>query len=259
MDKNAITLGLRIGRILAGQRRKRVPVAYLYGPDMVKLPPLPELDRETYPYAVICTFNSSMHTLFVSSGLPYALVDEDGVEWLHFPGPYGDCQNSPKAYQWADLGYTDDDYTGYSPSDVVWCNFDLCYEDGTLVCAASEPVRSSWEYVIAILFDGDAVTTDDGNGIYASDKLTSDNAASFSTGNAYRINIDGVTTVEDIGGSFGSYYLGNPYLYSPDNYEDNGRSWCVRQAYSYSGKYYYYILYTRTGGTHKLKLESVRA
>ena len=53
MDKTSMTLGYLVGRQIAGQRRvvEKTPIAYLY--NGVQLPPLPEWDDKTYPYALI--------------------------------------------------------------------------------------------------------------------------------------------------------------------------------------------------------------
>lgn len=52
MDKTSLTLGWLVGRRIAGQRSRKEPIAYLY--NGVQLPPLPEWDREMYPYAYVC-------------------------------------------------------------------------------------------------------------------------------------------------------------------------------------------------------------
>lgn len=217
------------------------------------MPPLPaDWNRATHPYAVICRVNDRSHQLFVSAEIPY--VTDSGS--LHFAAP-GSCNNIKKLYRWSDIGYQSSDYNGFAADTVVWSNFDFYY-NGTLLCAASDPVPTSLPYVITMLFNGEAITADNGNGINVSVNLTSDNAGSFSSGNAYRVTIDGVSSVVDVGGSVGSYYLGNPYLYKSSNYEDNGGFWCLRATYSFITKKDSYILYTRTPGTYLLKIESVR-
>ena len=55
MDKASLTLGYLVGRQIAGQRRavEKTPVAYLYGKDKVRLPPLPEWDDKTFQYVYL--------------------------------------------------------------------------------------------------------------------------------------------------------------------------------------------------------------
>jgi hypothetical protein len=218
------------------------------------MPPLPgEWNRNTHPYAVICAISENSHMFFVSSEMPY--VTDSG--YLHFTLP-GQCDNMAKQYLWNEIRYYSSDYTGFTHDSVVWSNFDFYNVDGSLLCSASDPVPTTLPYVIETKFEGEATTADNGNGIYVSANLTSDNAGSFSSGNAYRVTIDGVSSVVDVGGSVGSYYLGNPYLYKSSNYEDNGGFWCLRATYSFITKKDSYILYTRTPGTYLLKIESVR-
>ena len=251
-DPLSFMVGYNLGCRLRAQRGsevKRKIAAYLY--NGVKLPPLPEYDATAYPYAIICPINSTSYQLFVFSEKPFA--DDDAG--LNISARWGSCDTLLKEYVWSDLAYSESDYSGaWSP---IWSNFDFCHEDGTIICAESEPVKSEWDYVIATLYDGDATTADNGSGIYVSDNLTSENAASIKKSNAYRVTIDGITTILDVGGSSGNYYLGNPHL-CYDSEEDNGGSWFLRAGYVYSTKSYYYLLYTREPGTYKVKLESVR-
>lgn len=139
MDKNAISLGLRIGRILAGQRRKREPIAYLYG--SVKAPALPQSDL---PYAVIFTWNNITTCLLLSSTTTYRLYDE--------PGFFGSQDGNSVGYRlkdgtWVEYGigltYHADEKacTPSSVTSVKWANYDVMVKDkGTVSVSASEPV-----------------------------------------------------------------------------------------------------------------------
>jgi hypothetical protein len=77
MDKTSLTLGWLVGRRIAGQRTKqKTPIAYLY--NGVQLPPLPEWDREKYPYAVIVA--DDYQTALSFSAKP--MLIERGEEYL---------------------------------------------------------------------------------------------------------------------------------------------------------------------------------
>jgi len=220
--------------------------------------------QKTHPYALLWPVNSDgWYRLLISSELPYAVTTDNG-NYLHFAGQYGFCDNSPKPYKWTDIDCYAGPHTGYAPGAVVWSNFDLYYEDGTLVCAASEPVpTTSWDYVIATKFDGEVTTVanDDGTACVSDYQLYADGASLYSSC-AYRITVDRATTVEDIQGSYSlGHYLGNPYLADSANFEDNGGAWCIKESTKYvsgSGFLSVFYFYTKEPGTYQLKLESVR-
>ncbi len=123
---------------------------YLY--NGVELPALPELDRETYPYAVLSIYTESdeikwrmlvcfsvqpyvydsfLHQRFkanaVCSAIEYFFNEEDGAEtW--------EIRN-------------EGEYIGVPAGDAlpashypIWANFDLYREDGTIMVQASDPV-----------------------------------------------------------------------------------------------------------------------
>lgn len=128
----------------------RKPVAYLY--NGVRLPELPEWDKEKYPYVVIERTGSALYNYAYALRLfqkPYKIT---GTQWMvsHFVAPEGD----EKTYTACACPYTDNgdgtfvwsEPTVYNiPDDFrvqkpIWCNYDLGKSDGTVLLAASDPV-----------------------------------------------------------------------------------------------------------------------
>lgn len=148
MDKTSITLGLRIGRILAGQRRKK-PVAYLYGESQVRLPPLPEdWKKDEFPYAHIA-IRDSYYFAYIFPQLPTTWNRTE-----YFPAPtktyevngkesgiWNSSMYYPESKNWDDFGEPNDNEYGWNKlNDIVWANYDVKHIDGTLYMAASEPI-----------------------------------------------------------------------------------------------------------------------
>lgn len=140
MDKKSMTLGLLIGRQLAGLRSARKePVAYLY--NGVRLPALPEWDREKYPYAVIVfrkateeyylyTLSNKVHgetvifdTYYYRSKAPYDCfhIENDSWVWWFFQED-GDLNSNPKTHT------------------IIWANHEIIDVDGSVFLDATEPV-----------------------------------------------------------------------------------------------------------------------
>lgn len=141
MDKNAIALGLQIGSILAGQRRKRVPVACLYGPTQERLPPLPKWDIKTYPYAIIKGQTLGGDT--VRRWL-YCFDSEPVVNYKGtlLSSVTTTMYMSTNFQEGAGIAFSEP--SGFSVMGIdtmVWTNFDLKYENtGDVFFAASEPI-----------------------------------------------------------------------------------------------------------------------
>lgn len=129
MDKTSMTLGYLVGKQIAGQRRtqERQPIAYLY--NGVQLPPLPEWDRDMYPYAFM---HKALHyQLWVGEEITYngANIGIAGA-YLHY---YSDNA------EWIELsGGTDVMICGIQ--DVEWANFDVLNSDGSVYLSASDPI-----------------------------------------------------------------------------------------------------------------------
>lgn len=148
MDKKIMTMGFLAGRSIAGMRRAKEPVAYLY--NGVRLPKLPEWDREAYPYAVIRKdILSTKFKLLLFSKYKFDL-DSSGV--VHF-GSLSDAEGDDIV---PGIGYalnttSSEGWTGYWEADrmavsmesslqgPIWTNVDLEY-NGTMYLEASEPI-----------------------------------------------------------------------------------------------------------------------
>lgn len=141
--KQLIALGLcSVGEYT----ERKEPVAYLYGG--VRLPPLPEWDKEAAPYAFIDT---SDPTSTSTTGGNYAIYMHSKASvvgsdnWLKFSKPVY------QALKWTGWGVVKKltntnaikvkpDYDGDSYLHIIWTNHDIYNEDGTLHLAASEPI-----------------------------------------------------------------------------------------------------------------------
>lgn len=102
---------------------------YLY--NGVTLPKIPEWDKETYPYAIICRMDSGIYRLICLTESNTVTADGDMFVasttdiFVSFDLKDGEwVQGTAGAY--------------FLP--VVWSNTDLYTTDGTLYLAASEPV-----------------------------------------------------------------------------------------------------------------------
>ncbi len=142
MDKNAITLGLQIGRLIAGQReKKKVPVAYLY--NGVRLPALPEWDREEYPYAVIAK-GFYGYSLYLSKNNPYAYISSSAHAstviawngeriWIECINEYTEWEPETEWY------VSEDSNVALDEGSLAWSNCDI-EMDGNVWLYASEPI-----------------------------------------------------------------------------------------------------------------------
>lgn len=131
----AFLLGQQLRRNLAAVRE---PVAYLY--NGVRLPKLPEWDKEAYPYAVIYKNNLGKYKLLCSANRIIESIDGTGQATGYFQIPDGD---------WLRTGYSDGiwgDFAQHSGQELltlytlIWTNTDIHYADGTVYLAYSEPV-----------------------------------------------------------------------------------------------------------------------
>lgn len=110
-----------------------VPVAYLY--NGVRLPALPEWDREVYPYAVIVRD--------IIDGAYHLFVDEGTTRIPMYNGSITSVAMSVK-YSIVDDAWVETEL--FETGIIVWANYDVYYNDsvedvgGTLYLAASNPV-----------------------------------------------------------------------------------------------------------------------
>ena len=116
----------------------RTPVAYLY--NGVRLPALPEWDREAYPYYYI------YHT--ESATILYCMKSYECRRTNVLFGAEGWCVTGPENYLRAKLNngvwepFSDGGSILYPTSymwTVAWANFELLNEDGSLLREASKP------------------------------------------------------------------------------------------------------------------------
>ena len=122
-------------QVIAGLKE---PVAYLYGPDKVRLPKLPEWDKETYPYAFIYLDGyTGYYWLWAFTERPYRL---NHTGFLAYP-------DGAVAIRW--VLYTNETEWGHKVENAqsglfsassLWANFDILNEDGTVYLAGSAPV-----------------------------------------------------------------------------------------------------------------------
>lgn len=139
MDNKSKALGYLVGRQIAGMRRViKEPVAWLY--NGVRLPKLPECDREMYPYALISDRYSLEPTVIMTS-MPFSEPHEnffgayvaapeclytryvlDNGKWV--------LLNEPTILTSASENYT----------DLVWSNYDIPGLDGSVYLAGSDPI-----------------------------------------------------------------------------------------------------------------------
>lgn len=135
-----------IGWLLAGLCSRplpmgaREPVAYLY--NGVRLPGLPEWDRENYPFACICRTWTGNYAFSASQSPPYMFDSTYGIALQivgsHFIS-FGDAESG-----WSELRAQVEDYSilmAYEDNHeiFVWANHDIEY-NGELFVSASEPV-----------------------------------------------------------------------------------------------------------------------
>lgn len=155
LDPLSLFMGWKAGNLVARQRgAKKKPVAYLY--NGVRLPALPEWDKEKYPYAVIdeweSTFNGHAGKIYFLSFYTEKIVWKRESNKWYMPGKlvvYA-TTDSAKIAEYFDSfapgevgfnmwGIAEED-DGIACDKVIWTSTDLVFDDGTLYLAASEPV-----------------------------------------------------------------------------------------------------------------------
>ena len=102
----------------------------------------PDWDSVNYPYAQIRRMSDTTFHFVAHPELPYSGVsDWDGSLTLNFSGKT-ECQIM-RAYTKLGLWWTDayfEKYESFYARYVVWANFDIYNEDGSIYMAASEPI-----------------------------------------------------------------------------------------------------------------------
>lgn len=122
---------------------QKEPVAYLY--NGVRLPKLPEWDRETYPYAAIhyMPVNKKYQLTCLSADAYYGQNSSGGINLYASNGLYSITETTQNT-AWTDFeGITGDSaFAPISDSSIrtlIWTNFTAEY-NGTTYMTASEPI-----------------------------------------------------------------------------------------------------------------------
>lgn len=141
IDLKSFQMGLAMG--LSGKPlplAKKEPIAYLY--NGVRLPKLPEWDREKYPYAVITYMAiTAQYKLSVFSECEHyknsagkLLVGSQSASQEELSGYYAASLSDTEWH------YADTPTRSAFANDVKWANFDIQNEDGSIRLPASEPI-----------------------------------------------------------------------------------------------------------------------
>lgn len=149
----AIMLGFQTGTATRLMRKKREPIAYLYGPNQVRLPEIPA-EVTAYPYVVLQYLIDGGDTI-----LAYGYETEPYVE-SYKPPLFGDSYDrlridsgetragnwyNTEPYEWyvVDPENVTDAALGYHTcklSNIIWANFDIYASDGTPYMLKTDPV-----------------------------------------------------------------------------------------------------------------------
>ena len=112
-----------------------------YSYNGVKLPALPEWDKESYPYAVIMFHSPNQYSFVITSTA--VVVSASGYTLKHPSGnltPFyiGNTELiSLGERNWGEFDFVS---TSLYSGKAFWANFDILDEDGSLYLAASDPV-----------------------------------------------------------------------------------------------------------------------
>ena len=131
---------------------QKEPVAYLY--NGVRLPKLPEWDREEYPYAVISTVSGILTGTYATlvclkniTAVTYETEDESAAEYYADGVIFSDRLAAKSTYDKSTGAYSDfGDFTASDSStlfplrNMVWSNANIYKPDGTLYLSASDPI-----------------------------------------------------------------------------------------------------------------------
>ena len=169
IDRTSLTLGWLVGKQMAAMRSNvgKTPVAYLY--NGLRLPKLPEWDKETYPYAYIystTSWSSTTVKLCCYQELFTAILPEWSGGWELLAG--GNTKLESKITYKTEDGLSDEEWSELSatslninlgsvevngelkpyrarvctyPSDMIeWSNHSFYVENGEEWIVAADPV-----------------------------------------------------------------------------------------------------------------------
>lgn len=127
-------MGFIMGQKLRDMRQptEKEPIAYLY--NGVQLPPLPEWDKETYPYCIITAIGAKYYfrayTDPIVGGSATGRFADGSAEQIY-------CTLADGAWG----SFASSTVTSVNTSQTVWTNHDMISSsDGTVYFAASDPI-----------------------------------------------------------------------------------------------------------------------
>lgn len=140
----SFVMGMLPGEVSRAQfpQAQKEPVAYLY--NGVRLPKLPEWDKETYPYAWIYQAISSGTYYLRISDTPVVrrLYPDYGTASFYSSGTGCRFNNTNGKWEQFDIEWGEpfDNYFPESRYLTIWVNQDMLNSDGTVYLAASAPI-----------------------------------------------------------------------------------------------------------------------
>lgn len=230
------------------------PIAYLY--NGVQLPPLPEWDKETYPYAYITQNPVTNGTggfdylLTITTDAVYLYTDDDGYAISNCDGDYIQYDyNRGEGVGWIDatLDWGIDTVRDEGGKlNTIWSNTDMTNPDGTLYLEASEPVPTNQTGWWTTSYEGELTTEATGSTNGARKALL----VSLTEGKTYKVTVNGESTEVVAEKDSTCTYFGNAWLAQSDDstYADNGYDYCK---YGTLPTYFY----SRNAGTYTVKIE----
>ena len=150
----------------------------------VKLPKLPEWDKETYPYVAIGNAErEDMPYILITSTVPFVIQNERlTVPLGNAAELYAQMTALNTKWIFAQKLTNNSSSIGYAPvakSKTVWCNYNIIDEDNSVFLAASDPIPLDGYTVIE--WDGNTEGLEAMNGMYF---LVSDSVPDVSAGDA---------------------------------------------------------------------------
>ena len=139
--------GFALG-IVADLMKEKEPIAYLY--NGVLLPPLPERDMEEYKYVFMHIYNGTHYYELdvVATKTPNAFVYHHSertfcIGWgqPHIRTSGNTFLTFERKFEWKEWNWNSTiDNRVIGDNDIIWSNYDICYEDGSVYVKASEPI-----------------------------------------------------------------------------------------------------------------------
>lgn len=214
------------------------------------LPKLPEWDKTIYPYAVMVGnyFYALSVPVTCKKLMPYV---------TNIVAPYvcSKLIEEPNDICWGELTEYITDKTDYGT--VVWANHQILLDDGSEIIEQRNIIPMCLPLV---LYDGSFTATQSGD--FGSLELKP-MVYGFNEGDTLRITFDGETTdhVARVEDGFYPAFVGNR-AFRDSAANDDGGNFLLTHSYLYTigaGRLYWYCYcYTRTVGTHTMKIELIK-